>query len=145
MPNIVQSPYRVVSMMQGNMTPKIIPRRPNPIRSLYAQKTTKNKSFLDMHNYLKSIGIKNNAFMLTLIDPDLDGINPHDPLLNGYFKQKVLREVLCNYWYFLREVVRLPSSGSKPMQYILDRGNLAYNFCASLNFNTFFEEPRLTQ
>lgn len=70
----------------------------NKIRTIYSQKTTKNKSFLDMHHYLKSIGIKNNEFMLALIDPDLDGINPHDPNLNAYYKQKVLRECLCNYW-----------------------------------------------
>lgn len=73
-------------------------KRPQPVRTIYAQKTTKNKSFLDMHHYLKSIGVKNNEFMLTLIDPDLDGIDPHDPNLNSYYKQKVLRECLCNYW-----------------------------------------------
>ena len=73
-------------------------RAPAPVRTIYAQKTTKNKSFLDMYHYLKSIGIKNCEFMLTLIDPDLDGIDPHDPHLNSYYKQKVLRECLCNYW-----------------------------------------------
>jgi len=70
----------------------------NKIKRVYLQKTTKNKSFLDMHHYLKAIGIKNNAFMLTLLDSDLDGIDPHDPNLNVYYKQKVLRECLCNYW-----------------------------------------------
>ena len=74
--------------------------KPMAVRRIYAQKTTKNKSFLDMHHYLKSIGIKNNEFMLTLIDPDLDGIDPFDPHLNAYFKQKILREVLCNYWFY---------------------------------------------
>jgi hypothetical protein len=76
-----------------------VPRKkPQAVITIYAQKTTKNKSFLDMHHYLKSIGIKNNEFMLTLIDPDLDGIDPHDPNLNSYYTQKVLRECLCNYW-----------------------------------------------
>ena len=74
------------------------PQQPNKVRRIYSQKTTKNKSFLDMHHYLKAIGIKNNEFMLTLIDPDLDGIDPHDPHLNAYYKQKVLRECMCNYW-----------------------------------------------
>lgn len=118
-------------------------RTPPPIRTIYAQKTTKNKSFLDMHHYLKSIGIKNNEFMLTLIDPDLDGIDPHDPNLNAYYKQKVLRECICNYWYFIREVVRIPSSGGKPMMYKLTRANLALNFCTCLNLNVFLEIPRL--
>lgn len=135
------------NMVQGRaiQQPGSIPRArpsPAPIRRIYAQKTTKNKSFLDMHHYLKSIGIKNNEFMLTLIDPDLDGINPHDQNLNVYYKQKVLRECLCNYWYFIREVVRIPSAGAKPMMYKLTRGNLALNFCMSLNLNVFYEAPR---
>ena len=90
------------NIIQNNIAPQpgsVAPRAAPPqIRRIYAQKTTKNKSFLDMHHYLKSIGIKNNEFMLTLIDPDLDGIDPHDPNLNTYYKQKVLRECLCNYW-----------------------------------------------
>lgn len=99
---IVQRPM-VGNMVRGNTIPQpgsiIAPRpRPAPIRTIYAQKTTKNKSFLDMHHYLKSIGIKNNEFMLTLIDPDLDGIDPHDPNLNIFYKQKITRECLCNYW-----------------------------------------------
>ena len=85
----------------GIMTaPSLSPPRAKPVaaRRIFLQKTTKNKSFLDMHHYLKSIGIKNNAFMLTLLDPDLEGVDPHDPHLNTYYKQKILREVLSNYW-----------------------------------------------
>lgn len=64
----------------------------------YTQFSTKNKSFLVMHKYLESIGIKNNKFMLALIDPDLDGINPHDPSLNAVYKAKIHRECMSNYW-----------------------------------------------
>jgi hypothetical protein len=98
--NIMSRAPTYGNIMQGraiNMQPPP-KRKPQAVRTIYAQKTTKNKSFLDMHHYLKSIGIKNNEFMLTLIDPDLDGIDPHDPNLNSYYKQKVLRECLCNYW-----------------------------------------------
>ena len=35
--------------------------KPLSIR-IYSQKTTKNKSFLDMHNYLKAMGVKNTRF-----------------------------------------------------------------------------------
>ena len=101
---IIQSnqPIYGNNMIPGRAIPqpgghKVMPKPP-PVRTIYAQKTTKNKSFLDMYHYLKSIGIKNCEFMLTLIDPDLDGIDPHDPNLNAYYKQKVLRECLCNYW-----------------------------------------------
>ena len=133
---------RIAVNMQPQMQQPQQRARPQAIRTLYAQKTTKNKSFLDMHHYLKSIGIKNNEFMLTLIDPDLDGIDPYDPHLNVYYKQKILRECICNYWYFIREIVRIPSSG-KPRMYNLNRANLALNFCMCLNLNVFEEIPRL--
>lgn len=42
---------------------------------------------------------------------------------------------------FIREVVRIPSSG-KPIMYKLTRGNLALNFCLCLNLNTFYEISR---
>ena len=128
------------NMGNTNYTPK--PTQVVNDRVIYSQKTTKNKSFLDMHHFLKSIGIKNNEFMLALIDPDLDGINPHDPLLSTYYKQKVFRECLCNYWYFLREVVRVPSQGGDAMYYKLNRANLALNFCFVLNFNIYLEISR---
>lgn len=155
-PNIVKPSTYGNNMVQGRVInnsqpgfmgaaqppPKIPIQQPKQIRTVYAQMTTKNKSFLDMHHYLKSIGVKNNKFMLTLIDPDLDGIDPYDPSLNAYYKQKVLREVMCNYWYFIREVARVPSAGGVPMRYELTRGNLALNFCLLLNLSVFFELPR---
>ena len=84
--------------VQQPLTNYQTPRKPPPVRTVYIQKSTKNKSFLDMHRYLKAIGIKNNTFMLALIDPDLEGINPHDKNLNAFYKQKIFRECLCNYW-----------------------------------------------
>ena len=95
--NIVQRSYGGPSSY-APPPPPVPPRRPQQVRTIYSHKTTKNKSFLDMHHYLKSIGVKNNEFMLTLLDPDLDGIDPHDPHLSAFYKQKVLRECMCNYW-----------------------------------------------
>lgn len=113
-------------------------------RKIYYQTSTNNKSFLNMHYFLKASGIKNNRFMLALIDPDLAGIDPHDKNLSPIMKQKVFRECLANYWYFLREVVRIPDSGSTGggVRYKLHRGNLALNFCMMLNLNIFLELPR---
>ena len=136
--NIVQRSYNGPSYAPP---PPVAPRKPQPIRTIYSHKTTKNKSFLDMHHYLKSIGIKNNEFMLALIDPDLENIDPHDPHLNAYYKQKVLRECMCNYWYFLREVIRIPGANGT-IRYKLTRANLALNFCMALNLNIFLEIPR---
>ena len=113
-------------------------------RRVYYQMTTTNQSFLDVHYFLKETGIKNNKFMLVLLDPDLAGIDPHDKRLSPVMQQKVLRECLNNYWYFLREVVRIPDAGGLGggAKYKLSRGNLALNFCMTLNLNIFLELPR---
>lgn len=117
----------------------VIPQQP----MVYYQMSTTNKSFLNMHYILKSLGIKNNRFMLALLDPDLAGVNPFDPTLNRMMKNKILREVMNNYWYFLREVVRVPSPGVPGgVHYMLHRGNLAMNYCMMYNFNIFMELPR---
>lgn len=112
---------------------------------VYYQMSTNNKSFLDMYHYLKDVGIQNNRFFLVLTDPDLAGINPRDKKLNSFMKRKVLRECVVNYWYFLREIVRIPVQGGSAtdgVPYKLHRGNLALNFCLIHNWNTFTELPR---
>lgn len=113
-------------------------------RKVFYQMSTTNKSFLNMHYYLKDKGIQNNKFMLTLLDPDLAGVDPFDKRLNTFTKQKILRECMANYWYFLREVIRLPDQGSvgNGAKFELHRGNLAFNFCSMLNLNIFYDAPR---
>ena len=45
-------------------------------QNVYIDFGTQNKSFIDIHLFLKDIGIVNNAFFLVLMDPDLAGVNP---------------------------------------------------------------------
>ena len=111
--------------------------------TIYYQMSTTNKSFLEIHQYLKDNGIKHNKFMLALLDPDLARIDPHDPSLNRLMKQKVLRECIYNPWYFFREVIRIPDSGvATGVKFELSRGNLALLFCVMMNMNIFLELPR---
>ena len=114
-----------------------------PNMKVYYQRSTTNTSFIEMSNYLKAIGIKNNRFMLRLLDPDLANIDPHDPNLPLQYKRKVLMEVMNNFWYFVREVVRIPTSGT-PSKFILNRGNMAFLYLASMNINTIQLQPRQT-
>lgn len=112
---------------------------------VYYQMETTNKSFLEMHYFLKAKGIKNNKFFLILYDRDLAGVNPRDPNLNEMMKAKILRECMINFWYFIREVVIIPQSGASTSggaRYKLHRGNLALNFGFILNWNMFLELPR---
>lgn len=113
--------------------------------TVYYHMSTTNKSFLEIHQFLKDSGIENNRFMLTLLDPDLARIDPHDPTLSAMMKTKVLKECLYNPWYFFREVVRIPDSGQATgVKFQLSRGNLALLFCLMMNLNTFLEQPRQT-
>lgn len=111
----------------------------------YYQMSTTNQSFLDVHYFLKQKGIKNNKFFLVIYDPSLIGVNPRDERLNVNMKRKILRECILNYWYFIREVVRVPVQGGDTnggTPYKLHRGNLAMNFGFMLNWNMFVEFPR---
>ena len=68
---------------------------------------TSNKSFLKMSVILRRRGVKNNKFMLTLYDKDLQGVDPHSRKLTDRQKIKIFNEVTNNIWYYLREVVRI--------------------------------------
>lgn len=115
----------------------------NQGQRVYYHRSTTNQTFIEMSNYLKSIGIKNHRFMLALLDPDLANIDPHDPNLSTVYKMKVLAEVRNNFWYYLREVVRIPSSG-EPSKFLLNRGNMAFLYMAIMNFDCLLLQPRQT-
>lgn len=113
--------------------------------TIYIHKETTNMSFIKMRNYLMSKGIQNNDFFLSLIDVGLRGVNPRDPNLPQNIKARIMIECRKNYWYFLREVVRIPDQGgvvNSGAAFELHRGNLAMNFLFTLNFNQFVEMPR---
>lgn len=114
-------------------------------QQVYYQNNTSNTSFLEMKYYLKNAGIKNDSFFLVLYDPDLMGVNPRDPKLNRTMKLKILKECKMNFFYFIREVVRIPDQGGDVgagKKYGLHRGNLAMNFGFIMNWCLFCEFPR---
>lgn len=67
-------------------------------KTVYYQDTTTNKSFMDMHYFLKARGIKNNKFFLLIYDAGLMGVNPRDPNLSTQMKMRILRECMTNFW-----------------------------------------------
>ena len=60
-------------------------------RTVYYHHSTSNKSFVDMALYLKDRGVAHYEFMLLLLDPDLVGVDPHNPNLSTIIKTKILR------------------------------------------------------
>lgn len=112
---------------------------------VYYQLETANASFREMHFFLKNKGIQNNKFFLVLYDRDLAGVDPRDPRLSGEMKTKIFKECMRNFWYFIREVVRIPDQGGTVgggIRYKLHRGNLALNYGFIQNWNMFLELPR---
>lgn len=104
---------------------------------------TKNISFIKMYSILKKDNVKNNKFFLWLNDPDLQGVDPFNPLLSDEMKLKITYEVETNFWYFIREIVRIPEPGGCTF-FNLHKGNLAQFFCMELNLNIIEILPRQT-
>ena len=113
-------------------------------RSAIIDWNTKNKSFLEVHKQLKLLGIKNNAFFLTLLNPDLQGVDPHDPNITPLQAIQVVEECQLNVFYYLREVVRIPAQGAKTVPFKLDRATLAAIYCFYNDTNFYLNKPRQT-
>ena len=104
---------------------------------------TKNQSFLDVHNFLKERGIKNNNFMLQLNNPALANIDPFKPNITQEEIAMVLQECTNNFWYFIREVVRWDHDG-EIVHTKLDRGNAAMYWNTQNNISTWRTNIRQT-
>lgn len=87
---------------------------------------TKNETFLRVAEIYHRMGVKNCAFHLSLLDPDLQGVDPYSENLTLVQKAKIVRECKRNFWYYLREVERIPESGSlTPLKFQANRMNIA--------------------
>lgn len=107
---------------------------------------TSNVSFIAMASILrrKQVNgkkISNYNFFLKLYDEDLIGVDPYDPDLSPQMKIKVLCETRRNFWYFLREVMRIPEPGGAT-RFKLHRGNLAAAWACLMNIPTYLVLPR---
>jgi len=102
---------------------------------------TNNLSFLKMAKQLKDKKIKNWNFMLALYDKDLQGVDPYDKNLTLIQKAKIQKEVMINFWYYIREVIKIPSTGGN-VSYELHRGNMAVHFLQLQNIDIIECLPR---
>ena len=87
---------------------------------------TKNLTFLRLAEIYYKMGVKNNAFHLSLLDPSLKDVDPYDPDLSIQMKGRIIKECKLNPWYVFREVLRIPIPGSLvPTKFRADRANIA--------------------
>ncbi len=85
---------------------------------------TSNKSWLYMASLLKTMGIKNHYFHLSLMQPELQGIDPYSKNLSDDIKIKIQLECEYNPWYFFREIYYV-SDGNLKRRFEVNRGNLS--------------------
>ncbi len=109
---------------------------------VYIDYTTSNKSFLRVAEIYKRMGIKNNAFMLALYNRELVGVDPYDPNLTLQQVAMIAYECKLNYWYYIREVLRVPSQGVTAVPYEANRANIALSWMYLNSIDSFLVLPR---
>lgn len=88
--------------------------------------STRNESFIRQATVYRKMGIKNNAFILALVNQHLRGVDPLDPDLPTEMMFAIAYECSINPWYYFREIARAPATsgiGNSPIQ--ANRGNIA--------------------
>ena len=106
---------------------------------------TPNTSFKRMVSLYNKMGVKNCLWPLALYNSSLKGVDPHDPDLTEDQKLAIGMECQYNFWYFIREVVRIPPvAGPKPIPYKANRGNLALSWVFMNNIDVANIQPRQT-
>lgn len=106
---------------------------------------TKNRSFVELADLYRKMGVKNYMFPLALHQPELQGVDPFDPNLS--LQQKAMIRIECknNPWYFFREVFRIPTQGSpEPDPLRANRGNIGSYWLFFNHIDVGLVQPRQT-
>lgn len=102
-----------------------------------------HKSWIEMAQVMRHMGVKNFMFHLTLLQPELKGVDPHDPNLTLEQKAMIVAECKENLWYFARCVARIPTKGVKNgLQVRLNRMTLCVWWCCVMNIDVAAVAPR---
>lgn len=91
------------------------------------------------------MGVKNHYFFLALYDKSLLNVDPHSKDLTTEQRLRIAYECKINFWYFIREVVRVPVVGQESgTRFILNRGNLALYWSIMNDVDIGYIQPRQT-
>ena len=95
-----------------------------------ADTQTLNKSYIKLAKMYKAMGVENYYFHLALMQPELQGVDPHSEDLTVEQVVLIKAEILANPWYYLREVARIPASaGGESSYFFINRGVAAAWWC----------------
>lgn len=106
---------------------------------------TTNKSFLRLAQLYDDMGVRNNVFHLSLLNPELQGVDPFSDHLTMQQKMAIGFECAQNPWYFFREVVRVPpQAGPNPVRLEGNRGNIGLFWAFFNHIDVALIQPRQT-
>lgn len=105
---------------------------------------TKNESFLRLAQLYQSMGIRNCAFHLSLMQPELQGVDPFDETLSQEMQTLIGLECRYNPWYFYREIIRLDMVGGVLGPFQANRGNIALFWSFLNHIDAALIQPRQT-
>ena len=111
-------------------------------RKVVIDYTTQNKSFKKIAKMYEKMGIANHSFMLTLYDKDLIGVDPFSETLPVELKAKIAIECKRNYWYYIREIVRVPANGVDGVPFLANRANIAASWMFLNSTHLYLVVPR---
>lgn len=106
---------------------------------------TKNETFIRLASLYKSMGVKNHAFPLALINPELKHVDPFNTDITQ--EQMIMVAIECkqNPWYFFREISRVPgSTDRRVLRFRANRGNIALYWLFFNHIFTLLIQPRQT-
>lgn len=107
--------------------------------------STKNESFLRLAALYKKMGVRNYAFLLSLLNPELEHVDPHSSSLTVDQMVKIGVECRMNPWYYLREVLRVaPIAGSAKMRARGNRGIISAYWLYFNHIQNILIQPRQT-
>ncbi len=91
---------------------------------------TTNKSFVRLATVFRTMGVKNHAFILALVDQSLVGVDPFDPNLSMETMAAIAVECKINPWFYFREIARAPGLAGEDARPIeANRGNICLWWC----------------
>lgn len=105
--------------------------------------TTRNESFIKMHELLKANGIANNDFFLHLENESLQGIDVFNPP-SKEIAMEIIAECNINPYFFMREIFTIASEDGTMQPFMLDIASLSSLFLTTQGFNIYREQSRQT-
>lgn len=113
-------------------------------KAIIDTKTT-NTSFIRFAALLREMGVRNHSFPLALLNPTLQGIDPHAENLGDEICYAIALECQENFFYFIREVARVPGKSSAyAIPFKANRGNFALYWLFFNHITTMLIQIRQT-